>query len=340
MRRIIICVSIICIIILFSCCKKKEQEEESSEVKLQKILTFESVQNKVLQNSEDIKKYIYHDASGDIIIKADIIEINEEDNKKMEFQVLYDTKNIQFNFTNDEHLIPFTLKCLTTNDEVNDSLLWKPKEDGTGILLSFDDQYYKTWEYFFYLFEYYNAYVTFFVTGKPTKFSLTALENGHDIGYHSLNHKMLINVSDEVFKKETTGEVVNFRSAGIPLLSFAYPYGRFHDWMNDELLMTYKITRGFDNNYHVYRKTEIKNNFIYSKSIDQYYNKNDYDFVKSINMMLRAVKFTEQDLVLPLSSHNIRSNTDCGISPVRLEYLLKTAKDLKIKFYRYCDFAE
>jgi len=338
MRRIIL--YILCIFLLFSCSKKKEEEKEDSVDRLQKIQLFETVHDKVLRNSEDIQKYLYYDISGDVIVRADITEINEEDDIITEYQVIYDTRNIQFNFTTDEHLIPFTLKCLTTNDLVDDSLLWKPKEDGTGILLSFDDQYYKVWESFFYLFQYYNAYATFFVTGRPTLFSNTALENGHDIGYHSLNHKMLIYVSDDDFRFETTSQIENFRDAGIPLLSFAYPYGRYHEWMNDELLMTYKITRGFTNSIHTYYRSEIKNNFIFSKSIDFYYYQNDYDFVRSINMMLRAIKFTEQDLVLPLSSHSIRDYSDWGISPVRLEYLLKTARDLKIGFYRYSDFAE
>jgi len=338
LRRITFFVLILCIFILFSCSKKKVEEDPV--IKLQKILTFETVHNKVLQNSEEIKKYLYHDESDDIIVKADIIEINEEDNYKMEFQVLYDTKNIQFNFTTDEHLVPFKLKCLTTDELVDDSLLWKPKEDGAGILLSFDDHYYKIWESYFYLFDFYGACATFFVTGRPTDFSVEAIERGHDIGYHSLNHKMLIYASNDDFKTETTYHVDNFRKAGVPLLSFAYPYGRYHEWMNDELLMTYQITRGFTDKFNAYPRTEIKGNFIFSKSIDYYYYNNDYDFVKSINMMLRAVKFTEQDMVLPLSSHAIKNNAEWGISPVRLEYLLKTARDFKMNFYRFSDFAE
>ena len=339
MRRINFYILILCLFILISCSKGKSEEEDNY-TKLQKILLFETVHNKVLQNSEEIQKCIYYDASGDIIVKADIIEMNEEDNLKMEYQVIYDTRDIQFNFTTDEHLIPFTLKCLTTNDIAEDSLLWKPKDDGTGILLSFDDQYYKVWESYFDLFQYYGACATFFVTGRPNNFSAEAIENGHDIGYHSLNHKYLLNLSHENFKIETTSQVDKFRNAGIPLLSFAYPYGRYDEWMNDELLTTYKITRGFTDEFHVYPGTEINGNFIYSKSIDYYYYKNDYDFVKSINMMLRAVKFTEQDLVLPLSSHTIREYGEWAISPIRLEYLLKTARDLKFRFYRFSDFAE
>jgi len=321
--------------ILFSCSKSKE---EDSIVKLQKILLFENVHNKILQNSEDIQKYIYTDETGDVIVKADIIEINEDDNI-MEFQVSYDTRNIQFDYVTNEYSIPFTLICMTTNDLVDDSLLWKPKEDGTGILLSFDDQYFKTWESYYYMFQYYNAYATFFITGKPNSFSLEAIENGHDIGYHSLNHKMLINVSYDDYKAETIIPADDFRNFGVPLLSFAYPYGRYHEWMNDELLMTYKITRGFTDVFHAYSHTEIKNNFIYSKGIDYYFYNNDFDFIKSINMMLRALKFTEQDLVSPLTSHTIRENASWGISPGRLDYLLRTARDLKIRFYRYSDFA-
>ena len=337
MRRITFIVLILCIFIIISCSKRKE--EEVVVVKPEKILLFENVHNKVLQNSEEIQKYIYTDETGDVIVKADIIEINEDDNT-MEFQVSYDTRNIQFDYITNEYSIPFTLICLTTNDIADDSLLWKPEEDDTGILLSFDDQYFKVWESYFYMFQYYNASATFFITGRPNNFSLTAIENGHDIGYHSLNHKMLISVPYDEYKNETTGLVDDFRSFGVPLLSFAYPYGRYHEWMNDELLMTYKITRGFTNLFYAYSKTEIKNNFIFSKSIDYYYYNNDFDYIKSINMMLRAIKFTEQNLILPLSSHTIRDNASWGISPGRLDYLLRTARDLKIKFYRFSDFAD
>jgi len=336
LRRITFWIFVLFIFILFSCSKSKE---EDSITKLQKILLFENVHNKVLQNSEEIQKYIYTDESGEVIVKANIIEINEDDNE-VEFQVSYDTRNIHFDYITNEYSIPFTLICLTTNDIVDDNLLWKPEEDSTGILLSFDDQYFKIWESYFYMFQYYNAYATFFVTGKPNNFSLAALENGHDIGYHSLNHKMLINVPYEEYKKETIVPADDFRKFGVPLVSFAYPYGRHHEWMNDELLMTYRITRGFTNLFHAYSNTEIKDNFIFSKSIDYYYYNNDFDFIKSINMMLRAVKFTEQNLVLPLSSHTIRDNASWGISPGRLDYLLRTARDLKIKFYRYSDFAD
>jgi hypothetical protein len=57
----------------------------------------------------------------------------------------------------------------------------------------------------------------------------------------------------------------------------------------------------------------------------------------AIDSMFRTVKFTGQGLILPLTSHII-SSANWGITPHRLEYILKTAGDLQLNFYRYGDF--
>jgi hypothetical protein len=51
--------------------------------------------------------------------------------------------------------------------------------------------------------------------------------------------------------------------------------------------------------------------------------------------MLRTVKFTGG--ILPLTTHDI-SDADWGITAGRLEYTLKAARDLRLRFYRYSDF--
>jgi hypothetical protein len=61
-------------------------------------------------------------------------------------------------------------------------------------------------------------------------------------------------------------------------------------------------------------------------------------FDRDITMMLRTVKFLDGDWVLPLTTHDI-SNAAWGISRRRLEFLLKTASELGLVFYRYSDFA-
>ena len=52
--------------------------------------------------------------------------------------------------------------------------------------------------------------------------------------------------------------------------------------------------------------------------------------------MLGAIK--SHGGILPLTTHTIAAEAVWGISPDRLEYLLKTAVELGLKFYRYSDF--
>jgi hypothetical protein len=42
--------------------------------------------------------------------------------------------------------------------------------------------------------------------------------------------------------------------------------------------------------------------------------------------------------ILPLTTHTIAAEAAWGISPERLEYLLKTTAELGLQFYRYGDF--
>ena len=106
----------------------------------------------------------------------------------------------------------------------------------------------------------------------------------------------------------------------------------------EELLKTYKVLRGFNISFQAYDKTAIRDGLVFSRSIDNRFFIRDDDFKSTIDIMLRTVKFTEKGLVLPLSSHIISGNAEWGISPHRLEYVLKTAADLLLKFYRYRDF--
>jgi hypothetical protein len=56
--------------------------------------------------------------------------------------------------------------------------------------------------------------------------------------------------------------------------------------------------------------------------------------------MLMTAKFIDKNMVLPLTTHDISASASWGISPLRLEYLLKRADDLGMAFYRYSDFAD
>ena len=293
----------------------------------QKMSPLEAAIEKVKQNSPEIEKNILRDETGNLIVEG----------KTENFQVRYDLKNMQPESAG-SYLVPFTVNCLETGEVQEDTLVWKPQKDDTGILLSFDDDYFDVWERYFDLFDRYNANVTFFVPGTYTSFSDRAMKRGHDVGYHSLSHSNLSKVSRQTFYAETISPAENFRRAGAPLVSFAYPFGAYEAWMHKELLKTYRILRGFSTRFHVYGKADIiQNGFVLSRSIDNVTYKKDEHFMAEIDIMLRVLKFTGRGLILPLTSHIIANTADWGIKPRRLEYLLQTANDLQLHFYRYRD---
>ncbi|MCL2480061.1 MAG: hypothetical protein FWF22_11185, partial [Treponema sp.] len=53
-------------------------------------------------------------------------------------------------------------------------------------------------------------------------------------------------------------------------------------------------------------------------------------------LILLAAKFTGNSIV-PFTTHDISDAAQWGIKPGRLEFLLKTVRELKLKFYSYND---
>jgi len=295
---------------------------------------------RIKQNSVDIKKYYTLDESGNITVKGEFSETRQDEEEPAFFEVLYDINSIAELSADFGYTVPFTLISDITDTVINDSFLWKPQKDLAGVLLTFDDNYVETWKKYFDLFDSYNAKATFFVQGEYFSFCLAALERGHDIGFHTMNHLDLRNVSRDVFIRETLTPVESFRKAGIPLYSFAYPYGFYNSWMHEELLKQYSVLRGYGVTFRLYDKTKIQSGFISSKAIDNTLFEKDEDFRSAVDIMLRTVKFIGGDLVLPLTSHDISNTAAWGIKPERLEYLLQTANDLQLVFYTYKDLVD
>jgi hypothetical protein len=46
-----------------------------------------------------------------------------------------------------------------------------------------------------------------------------------------------------------------------------------------------------------------------------------------------------KDHIVPFTTHDISDTAQWGIKPARLEYLLKTIAEFKLKFYLFSDFA-
>ena len=271
------------------------------------------------------------DENKNIIVKAELAAENKQ------FEIIYYLEKLRVKSPG-AFLVPFSVRNLESDEWQQDELLWKPHKDAAGILLAFDDNYDEAWESNFDLFDRYNARVTFFVQGTYRFFCSAALERGHDVGYHTLNHLNLPKVSRDVFFAESLNHIEEFRNTGVPLTSFAYPYGLSDSWMHEELLKSYKILRGYGVAFRVYNGAAIHEGYIISRAIDNILFKRDEDFEAAVDIMLRTVKFIGGDIVLPLTTHDISGTADWGIKPHRLQYLLKTANDLQLNFYRYKDF--
>jgi peptidoglycan/xylan/chitin deacetylase (PgdA/CDA1 family) len=218
-------------------------------------------------------------------------------------------------------------------------------DQASGIVLTFDDSFYdtnpNTWMRHFDLFDKYGAKAVFFVYGRSvTNFMHYAQNRGHEIGFHTITHQRLPELTREQFFRETTSPISNFRNAGIELISFAYPYGIYREWMNDELLNHYKILRGYTeiytDDFRLYTKDEIKSGgFIDSVSIDNTYFRSETHFQNTIDRMLGRTKNEERIIVL--TTHGI-NNARWGITPERLEYVLQKAQEYGLAFYRFTDF--
>jgi hypothetical protein len=153
-----------------------------------------------------------------------------------------------------------------------------------------------------------------------------------------MSHLNLLRASREEFYRETLLAVRDFREAGVPLRSFAYPFGFSEPWMREILAGTFALQRGFGVRYHLYNREEIKAGYIVSMSIDNTVYKTGEEFEAALTMMLRTVKFIGRDSVIALTTHTIADDADWGISPARLEYLLRSARELDLRFYRFGDF--
>jgi len=326
----------------------------------------------VRQNPPELIKYFFLDENREIVVMAELFNLaisNENEESESEvFEVIYHIAHFQA--TEAEgfaggFFVPYTITSISTGEQRQDVFLWQPVRDASGVLLSFDDDYFDNWEAYFDLFEYHNARVTFFVQGKINNdeaspepqtndiaenfyedelldilsFSITALERGHDIGYHTISHPDLRWISLDDFMEETVNQSLHFREAGIGLSSFAYTFGFSEPWMHDILSETFDILRGYGVTYRLYNSGEIRNNFISSRAIDTILFREDEAFIRAMNIMLRTVKFIGGDLVLPITTHEISEDAAWGITAQRLDFLLEEINKLQLNFYTFNDFA-
>ena len=202
-----------------------------------------------------------------------------------------------------------------------------------GIVLCFDDYNAANWEEYFDLFDKYGAKVTFFVNcSEPTDFCDHAVERGHEIGFHTINHTDLRTVSSEEVYEQAIAPLEVFREKGFDITTFAYPYGSYDQELNDLLLQHYKVLRGAYF-YQLVGKHEMRNGFVESLSIDNINYESDEQFEKRIDEILDELS-QNVGAVVSLYSHAISGGGWC-VTDDRLEYILKKAHEMGIQFYTF-----
>ena len=304
---------------------------------IEEVLEFmEQLRIRIRQNGKDLRKYFYFDDDNRIVVKADFTD------ETGDYEVIYDLLNMQ---TLDDHVyeVGFLINDRLSGESIEDTLIWRPDPGSEGILLAMDDNYMERWEDYFDLFDQYESKVTFFIQGAFNQlttgpFCMAALERGHDIGFHSINHFDLRRVTRKVFMEETIAPLHAYRKEGIYVTAFAYPFGFSEPWMHEILFDSYSVLRGYGVTYRIYSDDEIRSSYIISRAIDNTVIRTDDNYESIILSMLRTIKFLDDGRVVPLTTHDISETAAWGISEARLEFLLKTAVELNLKFYRYCDF--
>ena len=212
------------------------------------------------------------------------------------------------------------------------------QENPSGVLFAFADYYAENWEEHFDLFDEYDADVTFFINSAyPTEFCTEAVERGHEIGFHTIGHVDLTNATEQEIYEEAIEPIEDFREAGFELTTFAYPYGNYTEALNDQLLQYYKVVRG-GWQYELNPKEELKSGLVEARCMDNANFDSDLRFKLLVNKMLYQARWQE-GTVVALYSHGIESGDWC-ITPERLEYILKRAKQLGMEFYTFQDLQQ
>lgn len=212
--------------------------------------------------------------------------------------------------------------------------------DQKVIFLSFDDYSIDSWEQYFDLFDQYKVKVTFFVCAwEPSDFCYEAIARGHEIGYHTGGHVKLTDLTREEFYEQAIAPIEIFREKGIELTSFAYPYGEYEDWMNEELLQYYHTLRGAFL-YEVRYKSDIPHCFLESYSLDNIHFESDEDFRERIAGILDDFCGKAPRAVTSMYSHAIDPDGAWCISPKRLEILFQEAEKRNIRFCTYKQWQE
>lgn len=192
------------------------------------------------------------------------------------------------------------------------------------ICLTFDDRNFEGWIKALPIFEKYNAYASFFVSGEIDDFALSAIKEihkaGHTIGLHSRNHSDAPEYfekygAEAYFINEIEQELQKLADNGITVKSFGYPNNK--RTKDTDLYLSKYFNRFRAGNSQTDEKyipvAALENTYVMQGfGIGEYYQTTERNFMDKI---LFAAK---NNLCATFFSHNIAENANHIHMPTEL----------------------
>ncbi len=208
-----------------------------------------------------------------------------------------------------------------------------------GILcFTFDDRNFEGWIKALPIFEKYNAYACFFISGEIDDAALSAAKKlhqaGHTIGLHTKNHTDAPSYfetkgAEEYYKNEIEQELQKLKENGITVNSFAYPNNKRTE-ETDAYLSKYftRFRAGNSNSGEKYIPVnELENVRVMGGfGVGEYYKTTDEDMIDKIIFTAR------NNLCATFFSHDIAENAKSIHMPIDLlEKCLATAQQENVR---------
>lgn len=208
------------------------------------------------------------------------------------------------------------------------------------IALTFDDASIGSWYANLPMIESYGIKATFYISNYHAltvtdKRLLVEMKNrGHEIAYHTTNHKNLLKLLNkegwDKVNEEVNTDLLLMRQDGFELTDFAYPYGRHDAALDRALLKTFKTVRALTNKTNFYQSLAseaCEKQVLFAANVDVKTKLTDGDLT---NLMTKA---KEKKTCAILVAHQVNNPTaNYQITTEKLKFIAEKAKELNLQF--------
>lgn len=208
------------------------------------------------------------------------------------------------------------------------------------IALTFDDSSVGGWYANLPMMESFGIKATFYISSYHAlttidKRRLVEMKNrGHEIAYHTTNHKNLLRLLDKEgwskVNEEINTDLELMRRDGFELTDFAYPYGRHDAALDRTLLKTFKTVRALTNKTNYYQSLAseaCEKQVLYAANVDVNTKLADNELVNLIT------KAKDKKTCLVLVAHQINNpNSKNQITTDKIKFIADKAKELNLQF--------